>query len=216
MINRLKIVMALGVLSISMSLKNSGAQEIDQRQYWLELSAADQTYADLAYDIGRAAAFLEFLGEGSVVFRTNRGPVDALVEYRTNEQAGELTWESHYIDVSRDGDLGLTAGPYEAINTTGENDPYSFGHLVSVWKKNDGRWELMADMIASIPGFLNLNVEPEYQETQAVLDETAHPVMIADANSDMQALIDADNLFGLSINFRGGQRALLRLSLIHI
>ena len=93
MINRLKIVMALGVLSISMSLKNSGAQEIDQRQYWLELSAADQTYADLAYDIGRAAAFLEFLGEGSVVFRTNRGPVDALVEYRTNEQPGELTWE---------------------------------------------------------------------------------------------------------------------------
>ena len=111
-----------------MSLKNSSAQEIDQHQYWLELSAADQTYADLAFDIGRAAAFLEFLGEGSVVFRNNRGPVDALVEYRTNEQEGELTWESHYIDVSRDGDLGLTAGPYEAINTTEQDDPYSFAH----------------------------------------------------------------------------------------
>ena len=29
----------------------------------------------------------------------------------------------------------------------------------------------------------------------------------------MQSLIDADNLFGLSINFRGGQRALLRYGL---
>ena len=213
MVNRLKIVTVFSALLFLMSLKNSSAQEIDQHQYWLELSAADQTYADLAFDIGRAAAFLEFLGEGSVVFRNNRGPVDALVEYRTNEQVGELTWESHYIDVSRDGDLGLTAGPYEAINITEQDDPYSFGHLVSIWKKNDGRWELMADMIASIPGFLNLNVEPEYKETQAVLDETAHPVMIVDANSDIQALIDADNLFGLSINFRGGQRALLRYGL---
>ncbi|NKB35430.1 MAG: hypothetical protein GKR91_20205 [Pseudomonadales bacterium] len=194
-------------------LHSGAAQEIGQFQHWLELSAADQSYADLANEIGRTEAFLEFLGEGSVVFRDGLGPIDALEEYRTNEQeADELTWESHYIDVSRDGDLGLTAGPYEAIDPT-QDDPYFFGHLVSIWKKNEGRWELMADMAAGIPGFLSLNVEPDFEDTRPILEETAHPVMATAEDNTMQSLIDADNLFGRSINFRGGQRALLRFGL---
>jgi len=189
------------------------AQEVDQYQYWLELAAADQTYADLANEIGRTEAFREFLGEGSIVFRDGRGPVDALEEYgAANFAADELTWESHYIDVSRDGDLGLTAGPYELVNPSLE-DPYFFGHLVSIWKKNNGRWELMADMAAGIPGFLSLNVEPNFEDTRPILEETAHPVMATAENNNMQSLIDADNLFGQSISFRGGQRALLRYGL---
>ena len=189
----------------------STSQEISQFQHWLELAAADQTYADLANEIGRTEAFRVFLGEGSIVFR-DHGPVDALEEYRTADfAADELTWESHYIDVSRDGDLGLTAGPYEFANP--EESQFSFGHLVSVWKKNNGRWELMADMAAGIPGFLSLNVEPDFADTQPVLDETAHPIMAEAEDNTMQSLIDADNLFGLSINFRGGQRALLRYGL---
>lgn len=189
------------------------AQEVDQYQYWLELAAADQSYADLANEIGRTEAFREFLGEGSIVFRDGRGPVDALEEYRTaNFAADELTWESHYIDVSRDGDLGLTVGPYQLANPTLE-EPYFFGHLVSIWKKNNGRWELMADMGAGIPGFLSLNVEPDFEDTRPVLEETAHPVMATAEDNTMQSLIDADNLFGLAINFRGGQRALLRYGL---
>ena len=39
-------------------------QERSHYQYWLELAAADQTYADRALEIGRSQAFLEFLGEG--------------------------------------------------------------------------------------------------------------------------------------------------------
>src|SRR5210317_1744740 len=88
----------------------ASAQERYQYQYWLELAAADQTYADRALEIGRTQAFLEFLGEGSVVFRD--GPVDALEIYSSPDFRGnDLTWESHYIDVSRAGDLGLSAGP---------------------------------------------------------------------------------------------------------
>ena len=194
-------------------ISSLAAQEVNLFQYWLELAAADQTYADLASEIGRTEAFREFLGEDSIVFRDGRGPVDALEEYRTaNWEADELTWESHYIDVSRDGDLGLTSGPYELVDPTLE-DPYLFGHLVSIWKKNNGRWELMADMAAGIPGYLSLNVEPDFEDTRPVLEETAHPAMANVEGNSMQALIDADNLFGLSINFRGGQRALLRYGL---
>ena len=190
------------------------AQEISQYQYWLELSAADQTYADRSAEIGRTEAFREFLGQSSIVFRTGRGPVDALEEYRSaNYRADDLTWESHYIDVSRDGDLGLTAGPYAITDPTLDDGQYFFGHLVSIWRKNSGEWELMADMAAGIPGFLRLNVEPNFDDTRPVIEETAEPLMAMVENNNMQALVDADNLFGLSINFRGGQRALLRYGL---
>lgn len=179
----------------------------DQYQHWLDLAAADQTYANRSAEIGRNQAFLEFLGEGSVVFRD--GPVDALALYSSPDfQGRDLSWESHYIDVSRDGDLGLTAGPLVIIDPDGDAESDNYGHLVSVWINRQGRWELAADMAAEIPGYLSMMVEPDFEDTRAVLLETAHPVMVA--NNDMESLIAADDLFGRSINFRGGQRALLR------
>tara|TARA_B100000945_G_scaffold216266_1_gene174443 strand:- start:3 stop:920 length:918 start_codon:yes stop_codon:yes gene_type:complete len=193
---------------------NTNAQERSQYQHWLELASADQTYADRSGEIGRTEAFREFLGQDSIVFREGRGPVDALEEYLSaNYRADELTWESHYIDVSRDGDLGLTAGPYEIVDRTRESDQYFFGHLVSIWKRDEGEWELVADIAAGIPGFLRLNVEPNFDDTRPVLDETAEQNTDSLESNDMQSLADADNLFGLSINFRGGQRALLRYGL---
>ena len=195
----------------------ANAQEIPQYQYWLELTSADQTYADRSEQIGRQEAFREFLGQGSIVFREGRGPVDGLEEYLSDTNPfEELTWGSHYIDVSRDGDLGLTAGPYELIDTNEESDQpdqFFFGHLVSVWRKRDGIWELMADVGVPMPGFLSLDVEPDFSDTQFVLDETAEPGRSSLEKNDLQSLIDADDLFGLSINFRGGERALLRYGL---
>ena len=192
----------------------ANAQEISQYQYWLELSSADQVYADRTGEIGRTEAFREFLGQDSIVFRDQRGPVDALEEYLSDATSfDEMTWEAHYIDVSRDGDLGLTVGPSEFINRTTESDEYAYGHLVSIWQRSDGAWKLVADIVATIPGFLSLDVEPNFKDTQPVLDETAESSSSSLLSNDMQSLIDADDLFGLSINFRGGERALLRYGL---
>ena len=65
----------LGLLPASFAL----AQERSQYQYWLDLAAADQRYADRGLEVGRRQAFLEFLGEGSVIFRD--GPLAALAVY---------------------------------------------------------------------------------------------------------------------------------------
>ena len=187
------------------------SEEVSQYQHWMDLMAADQSFADRSAEIGRTVAFLEFLGQDSTVFRD--GPVDALELYASEEfqdAANEINWEAHYVDVSRAGDLGLTAGPLTILD---EGEPSSFGHLVSIWLKQDSRWVLMADIVAGIPGFLSLEVEPNFDDTRPVLEETAHPVMAMAESNNMQLLIDRDNLFGQSINFRGGQRALLRYGL---
>ena len=186
-------------------------QEVSQYQHWLELKAADQGFADRSVEIGRTGAFLEFLGQGSTVFRN--GPVDALELYSSEifqNNVNEISWEAHYVDVSRAGDLGLTAGP---LNFLADESTRQFGHLISIWQRQEGRWVLMADIVATIPGFLSLEVEPNFDDTSPVLEETAHPVMAMTETNNMQLLIDRDNLFGQSINFRGGQRALLRYGL---
>lgn len=185
--------------------------EVGQYQHWLELMAADQSFADRSAEIGRTGAFLEFLGQGSTVFR--EGPVDALSLYGSENfqnSANEISWEAHYVDVSRAGDLGLTAGP---LTILADGAAGQFGHLVSIWQKQENRWVLMADIVAALPGFLSLEVEPNFDDTRPVLEETAHPVMAMAESNNMQLLIDRDNLFGQAINFRGGQRALLRYGL---
>ena len=204
----------LSLLLVSMLSIRLDAQEVSQYQHWLEMAAAEEAFVDRSAEIGRAGAFLEFLGQDSVVFR--EGPVDALELYSTESfqsSANEITWMAHYLDVSRDGDLGLSAGPLTIFNPSGDLNQNNFGHLISVWQKTADRWELMADLAVNIPGFLSLDVEPNFEDTVPVLEETAHPVMAMAETNTMQSLIDADNLFGLSINFRGGQRALLRYGL---
>jgi hypothetical protein len=216
--NRLLLLLLLGFQFMTSHAQDQGSvqlaqldQEVSQYQHWLELMAADQGFADRSAEIGRTGAFLEFLGQGSTVFRD--GPVDALELYSSEifqNNANEISWEAHYVDVSRAGDLGLTAGP---LNFLADESTGQFGHLISIWQRQEGRWVLMADIVAGIPGFLSLEVEPNFDDTRPVLEETAHPVMATAETNNMQLLIDRDNLFGQSINFRGGQRALLRYGL---
>ena len=143
--------------------------------------------------------------------------MDALDEYSSPDfQGNDLTWESHYIDVARAGDLGLSAGPMVSITADDDRNANSFGHLVSVWWKQAGEWKLAADMFAFIPGFLSLEVEPSFDDTQPVFEETALPATAEQIGSSMQSLIDADTLFGRSINIRGGERALLRYGMENI
>ncbi len=218
--NRTRAKLSAGIVATASWLllaTAAAAQERSQYQYWLDLTAADQRYADRTLEIGRVQSFLEFLGEGSVVFR-DEGPVDARSLYQSPDfQGNDLTWDAHYADVSRAGDLGLTAGPMTSIAGPGDSDGNNaFGHLISIWKKQEGEWKLAADMFTFIPGFLSLSVEPRFEDTQPVLDETAHPVMAMAEENTMQSLIDADNLFGRSINIRGGERAMLRYGLENV
>ena len=93
-----------------------------------------------------------------------------------------------------------------SITADDEGNANSFGHLVSVWWKQAGEWKLAADMFAFIPGFLSLEVEPSFYDTQPVFEETALPATSEQIGSTMQALFDADTLFGRSINIRGAKR----------
>ncbi len=207
----LSALVILVLPSLAHPQESVGREQMSQIEHWQTLVQADQRFAQLTTQAGRRAAFLEFLAPDSVVFRD--GPVDALTLYSSPsfaEAASEIDWKAHYVDVSYAGDVGLSAGPLTVFNDSGTD---SYGHLISIWRSSSAGWELMADIVVNIPGFLSLDVEPNYSDTLPVIAETANPKSITVAANTLQSLVDADELFGRSINFRGGQRALLRYGL---
>ncbi len=205
------------VLSVLLLAGDLRAQQDDEHyRNWLEVAEADREFSRAATERGRTEAFLEVLAENSVLFRD--GPVDARALYQRNQSLyslDQLYWRDHYIDVSRAGDLGITVGPnrFTAIQPgqNGEEGQQTYGYLVNVWNKIDGRWQLLADMVVTVPGFLSMDVEPDYEDTLAAMEETAHPGLTV--SNTMETLAAADNTLGQSINFRGGQRAMIRFGL---
>lgn len=209
----MKFYNSLAVISLCCIVPvTAWSQNEEQLRYWYELEAADRDFSEAATTLGRTQAFLAVLAENSIVFRA--GPVDALDVYAENQyqyRLDQLNWQSHFIDVSRSGDLGVSVGPSRFTSNSGDVRRETYGYLVGIWVKVAEQWKLLADVPVRLPGYLSLDVKPDFADTERVLRETAHPVMAAE--NDMQSLIDADNLFGQSINFRGGQRALLRYGL---
>lgn len=195
-----------------------------QYAYWLQVQEADRLFAERAAAIGRDLAMQEFLGRGAVAFR--QGPVDALGLYTVAsenlseqsepEDSGTVLWHPHYIDVSRDGDLGISAGPYVMFGESDDTEDDAYGHLLSLWRRQDGQWMLMAELSVPIPGYLSLQVEPDYTHTLRVFAEVAAPLMASSESNTMGRLISADELYARAVSFRGGQRALLRYGLENI
>ena len=207
----------LSLLYIALVASSAQAQESDEHyQYWLEVAEVDREFSRAATERGRTEAFLEVLAEGSVLFRD--GPVDARALYQRNQSLyslDQLYWRDHYIDVSRAGDLGISVGPnrFTGIQEgqNGEQGQQTYSYLVNVWRKLEGQWQLAADMVVTVPGFLSMDVQSQYADMQSVMAETAHPGLTVD--NTLETLEEADNTLGLSINFRGGQRAMLRYGL---
>ena len=94
-----------------------------------------------------------------------------------------------------------------------ESGQDSYNHLISIWKNNETRWELMADIVVPIPGFLSLEVSPNWSDTLPLFEETIDSILVLNDLTTDEGLRAADDRFGQSINFRGGQRALLRYGL---
>ena len=205
-------------LLVLLTLSNSSsifAQSSDRISVWESLKVTDAAFAERSRTLGMNRAFLDVFGEGAVIFR--RGPVDARLLYEQVSPKDRLnsTLESkaNYIDFSRAGDLGLTSGPYRYTVGSGEELRRSHGHFVTIWRKFDGEWRMVADMVVRVPGVLSLDVEPDIRETDALFAETAPASETI--NNTVESLIEADERLIASINFRGGRRAATRYGVEH-
>lgn len=192
------------------------SQTGERLRVWESLKVTDAEFAESSRTLGMNQAFLDVFGDGAVIFR--EGPVDARKLYEqvspSQRQRSSLESRANYIDFSRAGDLGLTSGPYRYTAGFGEESRRVYGHFVTIWRKADGDWRMVADMVVRVPGVLSLDVEPDIAETDQLLAETAISE-IAEQNT-LESLLEADERFIAAVNFRGGRRAIVRYGVEHL
>jgi len=109
------------------------------------LVEAERSFSRTAQEKGIRTAFLDFLGEGSVVFRP--GPVDGREHSQNMPETGDsLTWAPILAEIAASGDFGYTTGPWTYRVAAGDRPP-GHGQYFSIWKKNPaGQWKVAVDI----------------------------------------------------------------------
>lgn len=106
----------------------------------LELEAA---FAAAARDHGVKAAFLEYLGEDSIVLQP--GPVWGRAAWSVKpEVPATLEWLPDRAQLSRSGDFGFSTGPW-LLTPDDAAAGQAEGRYLSVWQKTGGDWRVLFD-----------------------------------------------------------------------
>jgi len=95
-------------------------------------------------------AFASYLADDARLLRQNVEPaIGKPAAGKLMPEAGRaLTWQAAMADVSASGDLGYTYGSFE-LNTRGVT--LQRGSYVRVWKKLNGTWQVVADVMSPDP-----------------------------------------------------------------
>ena len=91
-------------------------------------------------------AFMEYLSDDSLLFRP--GPVPGKMFVRNRPAPpGKLVWAPTFADAASSEEIGYTTGPYEFRKAEMTETPTSWGHYVSIWRKQrDGSWKVEVEL----------------------------------------------------------------------
>jgi ketosteroid isomerase-like protein len=111
----------------------------------------DQERAFSAASVAKSTrdAYMEYLADDSLLFRP--GPVPGKMFIRNRPAPpGKLVWAPTFADAASSDDIGYTTGPYEFRKAEMTETPQSYGHYVSVWRKQrDGTWKVEVQLSVS-------------------------------------------------------------------
>ncbi|HEX3145581.1 MAG TPA: DUF4440 domain-containing protein [Pyrinomonadaceae bacterium] len=138
------------------SLSFPGDQETSDGKSKLDLASARADLLKLEAEFSNASAlnartaFESLLATDGRVLRQNVEPaVGWSAANRLMPEAGRaLTWQAAMADVSASGDLGYSYGTFE-LNTRGVT--LQHGSYVRVWKKLNGKWKVVVDVMSPDP-----------------------------------------------------------------
>lgn len=168
----------------------------------LQLAQSEREFSKTAVLKGIKSAFLTFLDEQSVLFRpySVNGKEHILAGPET---PGLLTWFPSVVEVSASGDFGYTTGPWEYRKEKLTDEPLSYGHFVSVWKKDsEGKWKVILDVGNK---YLKQNKREETLRTKNLSQRQTNKVI--SANTERVGMFDTDSAFADVARNKGNSAA---------
>ena len=128
------------------------ASDVNNKEKWIEeVGATEAAFAAMAAEAGLKEAFLAYADEKAVLNRGNKlyqgeEEIAAYFDAQTVEDVS-LTWEPEFVEVSDDGTLAYTYGPYAFSGKSADGEKFeSTGIFHTVWKRQpDGSWKYVYD-----------------------------------------------------------------------
>lgn len=111
------------------------------------LAETEKSFARTAFEKDTKSAFLEFAAPDGILFQPNR--VNAIAYWKGRaESKGLLSWTPSFADISSNGALGWTTGPWEFRPARDKaSAPVAFGDFVTLWQKQpDGKFRFVLDI----------------------------------------------------------------------
>ncbi len=111
-----------------------------------KLVGTEKAFAQTAAEKNTKTAFLEFLANDGIIF--NPQPINGK-ELWNSRPIGPalLAWTPEFADISSNGVLGYTTGPWEYRPQGKDDQPVAFGHYVTLWQKQlDGNFKFVLDI----------------------------------------------------------------------
>lgn len=143
--------MRLAILSLILSIT-----AIAQGQTPLQdMVKTEQAFSKMAEEKNIRDAFMAFIADDGLLFRP--GAVNGkkwMLEHPVppTDKKPLLAWQPNFAGMALSGDMGFTTGPWEFKDNFDDKKPSSYGHFVTVWKKQaDGSWKWVVDIGISHP-----------------------------------------------------------------
>ncbi|MEP6848014.1 MAG: nuclear transport factor 2 family protein [Acidobacteriota bacterium] len=110
-----------------------------------KLVNTENAFAQAAADKSTKSAFLQFLADDSIVFNPQRANGKQVWTAR-KESVSMLSWYPIFADISSNGLMGYTTGPWEFRPKGKDDAPTAFGHYMTIWQKQlDGNYKAVLD-----------------------------------------------------------------------
>lgn len=166
------------------------------------LVAAESEFAAHAVATDMRQAFIRALGSDGILLRPTAVLGRHFMQHRPIP-AIELNWRPSFAYVAASGDVGVSSGPWRILSKTNPAAAPTFGHFVSIWKRQtDGRWSLAFDTGIGHPqasfadAFLETPPVSTFHSTDAKIASTmtrfVDAVATGDYNTAVQQFAAAD------------------------
>jgi ketosteroid isomerase-like protein len=110
------------------------------------VAETEKAFARFAAKKDTKSAFLEFTAPDGILFQPN--PINAKTYWNSRgESKGLLSWQPSFVDISSNGILGWTTGPWEYRPKGKDDAPTAWGEFSTVWQKQpDGKFRFIVDI----------------------------------------------------------------------
>lgn len=132
-----------GMAKADVAAAESAIREISKN--WLSL--------EQSHDIN---GIVDIFADDAVVYSRNSEPLvgkeairQSYLDERQKSPNLSVNWTTEKVDVAKSGDMAVEYGKFNISNPGGEGPESDQGNFVTVYKKIDGKWKVVADIGSS-------------------------------------------------------------------